>query len=64
MYQQNHSPKWIQSTLGEERSLAGLVLGDLVDDVLLAALAEGATGLGNVHLEGKRRISIGLIRSA
>ncbi len=32
-------------------NLAGLVLRHLVLGVLLAALAEGATGFGNVHLE-------------
>lgn len=40
-------------TLGEEGSLAGLVLGHLVLGVLAAllALAVGVTGLGNVDLE-------------
>jgi hypothetical protein len=39
-------------TLSEERSLAGLVLGDLVGSVLLAglALAVGVSGLRNVNL--------------
>jgi hypothetical protein len=39
-------------TLGEKRSLTGLVLGDLVGSVLftLGALAVGVTGLGNVDL--------------
>lgn len=39
-------------SLGEERGLAGLVLGDLVLGVLAAllALAVGVTGLGNVDL--------------
>lgn len=38
-------------TLRERRSLAGLVLGDLVELVLaaFAALAEGLPGLGYVH---------------
>lgn len=46
-------------TLGEEGSLAGLVLGDLVDGVLaaLAAWAEGLAGLGDVdHLKGPKRM--------
>ena len=39
-------------SLGEQRSLAGIVLGDLVLGVLAAllALAVGVTGLGNVDL--------------
>lgn len=38
-------------SLSEGRSLAGLVLGDLVELVLAAllALAEGLSGLGDVH---------------
>ena len=46
----------IQHTLSEKRSLAGLVLGDLVGSVLLArlALAVGVSGLGDVNLgEGR-----------
>lgn len=40
-------------TLGIERSLTSLVLGDLVGSVLsaLLALAEGVSGLGNVNLK-------------
>ena len=40
-------------TLGIQRRLAGLVLGDLVHGVLLAllALAEGLLGLRDVHLQ-------------
>ena len=40
-------------TLGEERSLTSLVLGNLVGGVLLAglALAIGVAGLGNVDLK-------------
>lgn len=41
-------------TLGEKGSLTSLVLGDLVDDVLLAALAQGATSLGDVDLYGRK----------
>lgn len=43
-------------TLGEEGSLAGLVLGHLVLGVLAAllALAVGVAGLGNVDLRGVR----------
>ena len=39
-------------SLGEQRSLSGLVLGDLVLGVLAAllALAVGVAGLGNVDL--------------
>jgi hypothetical protein len=39
-------------SLGEQRSLSGLVLGDLVLGVLLArlALAVGLSGLGDVDL--------------
>jgi hypothetical protein len=41
-------------TLGEQRGLSCLVLGDLVLGVLLAvlALAVGSAGLGNVDLKG------------
>lgn len=45
-------------TLCVQRSLAGLVLGDLHGLVLLAPLAEGLLGLGDVHLWGPvRRIN-------
>ena len=45
----------MQRTLGEQRSLASLVLGDLVHSVLLALLrlAVCLLGLGNVHLSGR-----------
>jgi hypothetical protein len=44
-------------TLSEERSLAGLVLRDLVGSVLLAglAIAVGVSGLRNVNIKKKKK---------
>ena len=45
-------------TLDVQRSLTGLVLGNLVGSVLsaLGAGAEGVASLGNVHLSDRRNV--------